>query len=184
MAAGHLDRWPSRKLTGNLEKVRVMRVFWTRLLLTLCVLGVGPAIAGGHVASEQDMATEYRLAVNSLISGDKARAESHYRNALHYAELADIHDERVASSCFELAMILADVLDFAEAYQMMERAYRTRLELLGDDHPDVRDTASALSALAAMVNTSPDPAGLSRSGEEAHPPYVGGVQIGFSGATQ
>jgi hypothetical protein len=162
-------------------RARLAEILFISILLGL--LGAGAASAGDRVESERGMAREYRLAVRALIGGDAARATDHYRNALHHADRASIVNERVASSCFELAMLLADAEHFAEAHRMMDRAYRTRLELLGVEHPDVRDTASALAALAAMVGQGSGEPDLSTSVSDTEQAFVGGMPLDFSSGT-
>jgi hypothetical protein len=109
------------------------------------------AAAQTYSLAESGMMREYELAVQALMMGESTWAEWHYRNTIMYAERAGVRDERIASSCFEVAMIRLEASDLAEAYRMMRQAYITRGKLLGEDHPDVHRTGRVLASIEAQL---------------------------------
>lgn len=127
------------------------RFAWTALMGLMGLLLADPAAAQAYSLAESGMTREYNLAVRALMEGEPTWAEWHYRNAIMYAERAGIRDERIASSCFEVAMIRLEASDPVEAYRMMRQAYITRGRLLGEDHPDVHRTGRALASIEAQL---------------------------------
>lgn len=131
--------------------LRITIVIRTLLMTLIALICVIPAGSNADPLALSGLTREYDRAGQALISGEPSWAEWHYRNVLLYAELAGVRDERVARSCYEVAMIRLSDSDLVGAHRMIRRAYQTRRELLGGEHPDVGRTGRVLMRIEARI---------------------------------
>ena len=122
----------------------------TLFMILVGTTSVAPLASHADELALSGMEREYVRAERALLAGEPDWAEWHYRNVLLYAERARVHDETVAATCQQLALLRLAASDVGEAHGLIMRAYRARRDRLGPDHPEVGQTRRLLMRIEAQ----------------------------------